>query len=253
MLLFALVGCGAGSKPAPSRPEASKSGGQILADSEAALGRVTSLHVESTGLQSGQSLGVTGDIEVPGRVHVDLTQGRGSVQFILIGTTAYFSANAAFLAAQGMSGAVAARLANRWIQPSSASAFGVAGLLAASESATIGRCTLGPHFGTTTVKGTSTLNGVPVIVLVDHGDVPGSTPRLLYLAATGPPLPLRIVQTGPQKLGGTPDATCGETKDDVSGESTNEIDNFSRYNAARPITAPPGALRLGALPGGNSV
>ena len=92
-----------------------------------------------------------------------------------------------------------------------------------------------------------------MIILRDAGNVPGSTPALLYLAASGPPLPLRDVQTGRRSPGGTPDPTCDETKADVSGGSGGEVVTLSEFNGAPPVTAPPGAVSLAELAGASSV
>lgn len=251
-LAVALAGCG-GSSPSSSIGEASKPASQILADAQAALGRVHSFSFEGHGSESGRPVAISVDVQLPGRLHATLSQGKGSVQFIVIGSALYLNANAAYWAAQGTPAAAVERLANRWLILPSASAPGLGSLLASADPATVGRCTLGPHLGTITVRGRAVVNGQPVIVLADSGNVPGGTPGLYYLAASGPPLPLRAVQTGPQTPGGKPDAACHETRDDVTNTTVGEVINIGQFNRAPAITAPPGAVTLPALAGGTSV
>ena len=90
------------------------------------------------------------------------------------------------------------------------------------------------------------------VVLVDKGNVPGTTPGKLYVATTGDPLPLRAIQTGPQAPGGTPDPRCHETKDDVNSTTRFSDLRLSNYDAKVQIEAPPGAVDLTQLSGGNS-
>lgn len=267
LLIVALTGCGSGSgassgngsrasatrASSQASGEAAKPASEILADSEAALDKVHSFHVAGHGTESGAPVTISADVQLPGRLSVTLVQGKGTAQIVVIGGDVYLNANAAYYLSQGGPAAAAPRLAGRWIVLPPGSAPSLGSLLAATEPSTAGLCTLGPHFGTITVRGHGTLDGQPVIILRDAGNVPGSTPALLYLAASGPPLPLRDVQTGAQKPGGTPDPTCDETKADVSGGSGGEVVTLSEFNGAPPVTAPPGAVSLAELAGASSV
>ena len=80
--------------------------------------------------------------------------------------------------------------------------------------------------------------------------MPGSSPGKLWVATTGAPLPLRTTQTGPPKPGGTPNKTCKETAEDVSGNTTAGSATFTQYNSAPAITAPPGAVDINTVGGG---
>jgi hypothetical protein len=62
-----------------------------------------------------------------------------------------------------------------------------------------------------------------------HGNLPGSAPGTLYVAASGTPLPLAATEPGPQKPGGAPDRFCGEAQASPSTASTSDL-TFSRYN-----------------------
>lgn len=65
-------------------------------------------------------------------------------------------------------------------------------------------------------KGTSTVNGIPVVALADSGSV-------LYVATTGRPRPVRMAPT--------------------SGDGTEHLD-FSEYDAPLNVTAPPDAFDI---------
>lgn len=253
-LSVALAGCGGGSAASTVQPvQPSQPPARILASVRAALGQVHSFHIDGRTIQSGQPATISGDIQVPGRLRVTLHQTQGVAQIIVIGADVYLNANAAYYAAQGSPATVAGRIANRWVKLPPGGTSGIGTLLAATEPSTIGHCVVATHLGTISVKGRGTVNGQAVIILADKGDAPGSTPGLLYVAASGPPLPLREVQTGRQAPGGTPDAVCHETQTDVSGATTANVVNLSEYNSARAVTAPAGAVDLATLAGSSTV
>jgi len=82
------------------------------------------------------------------------------------------------------------------------------------------------------------------VTITDEGDVPGSTPSKLYVAATHEPLLLRAVATGKQRPGGPRHSACSG-----SGELTEPGDelSFGRYNQPMGITAPAGAVEPSQL------
>jgi hypothetical protein len=245
----ALAGCGGGN--ASSRPpngEALKSPTQIVADTAAALDHVRSFHLAGTGtdLRGGRQT-VIGDFGIPGRLHLVLAQAGGSVEIILVGGSGYFKASRAFWIAQGTPPSAAALLADRWVKLA-ATAPGISEFVAWTNPATIGHCLVGKDLGTLSVAGHDTVAGQPVVVVADHGDLAGSTPERLYVTTTGPPLPLRVVQTGPQRSGGTPDRLCNETRRSPSTTQSGDL-RISRYNEPVSITAPSGALDLSAVTG----
>ena len=77
-------------------------------------------------------------------------------------------------------------------------------------------------------------------MIQDAGDIPGGTPRRIYVATHGDPLPLRLQQIGPKKPGGTPDATCRETAD-VDTTTHGEL-IMSHWNEGLKIEAPSDAV-----------
>jgi hypothetical protein len=100
------------------------------------------------------------------------------------------------------------------------------------------------HVGTLRRAGGTTVDGQPVVIVVDKGDVPGSTPKKIYIATTGAPLPLLVVETGLRVPGGVPDKDCGETSANLNGSSTRARLSINSFNQTVSITAPPGAVSL---------
>ena len=242
----ALTGCGGGGGIASTPPghqngEAQRTATQIIADAVAALSHVSSFHLQG----GGTGLVATGDLAIPGRMHLTMSQNGGTIEFISIGGVQYFNANRAFWTKQGAAPTAVTILAGRWVKRTQAGGLGSLSVFSAlTSAATVGHCLVEEHLGTVSVAGTGSVNGQPAVILDDHGDVPGSAPGQLYVATTGPPLPLRAVQTGPRMPGGTPDARCGETSVSTGGPSDVTI---SAYNAPVSIAAPAGALDLNAL------
>lgn len=244
-----VVGCGgSGGKAAPRR-EALKSPSQIIADAAAALGHVRSFHLDGTGedLRGGRIV-LSGDFGIPGRLHLTLAQGSGTIEIILVGGYGYLKANRAFWVAQGTQPKVVAFLADRWVKSPVASTPGMSEFATWTNPATIGHCLVEKHLGTLSVAGSDTFAGQPVVILADHGDLPGSTRGRLYVATTGPSLPLRVVETGTKRPGGTPDRLCNETHTSPSTTRGGDL-RLSSYNQPVSITAPAGALDLNALAG----
>lgn len=251
LLLSGLVtGCGGGSGAGNSvgtTNEADKSAQQILADAEASLSRVKSFHFGGTGHIKEGSGYLSGDVALPGRLRFAIRIGQEAVTLKVISGLAYLKANKPFMDKEA-GGAAADQLADRWVKMRSSDLGDLASIFALSEPATIGRCALGPHFGTITKVGTGSVDGQKVVVLEDAGDKPGSQPGRIYIATDGPPLPLRVTQTGAPKAGATPDARCRETKSDVNDTSANSDDlRFSNYDKPVSIEAPRNAVDLSQL------
>jgi hypothetical protein len=219
-LLVPLAGCGSGGGSTAS-DEASKTPAQILADAQRALGSVSSFHIAGTQTDKNGPSTITGDVSLPGKVHIALHQGAVDLEIIVIGADGYFKANLAFWQGQGSPAA--------------------AGLFA-------GHCFLCSRHGAITKVGTSSVAGAPVVVLADDGKAPGASPGQVFIASTGQPLPLRSTQTGPQQPGGVPDATCNEKH--VSSSTTAGDITYSAYNQPVSIVAPAGAI---SLPGGSGL
>jgi hypothetical protein len=248
----ALGGCGGGSdkKSSPSVKKsdvASKSPTQLLSDVEQALGRVKSFHVEGTGVdRKAGPQKLSGDFGVPGKLHLSLTGKTGAIEFTVIDKAAYMKADRKFWQSQGLPAKALDLLADKWVKVPQSAAGSIGEFTAWTDPATIGHCLVWKDIWTDTSGGSTTFDGKPVVVLVDKGDKPGSSPGKLYVAASGDSLPLRAMQTGASQPGGAPDARCGETK--TSQDSTVKSDlTLSRYNEPVTIAAPPNAVDLNAL------
>jgi hypothetical protein len=85
------------------------------------------------------------------------------------------------------------------------------------------------------------VNGQRAVVIIDKGDRPGSAPGKLYVAATGDPLPLRMLSTGRDRPGGHKDQECGDDTPTRAGEEV----IFSHYNEPLHLSAPPAAVAFG--------
>lgn len=238
-----LLGCGTGaSAPAPGRPGPTA---QLLARAEAALGRISTFHLHQTGLDShGRRMSVSGDFSVPDRMNLTYTEGRASVHLRLVGREAYMKANRPYWRSQGLASS-AGPLAGRWVRLPAASMPGLGVFEAYTRRSTIGRCLIGTNLGTVTIVGGATVDGTQAIMLSARGDTPGSAPGHFYIAATSG-LPLRAIQTGPARPGGTPDRTCGETQAPTASAGPSIVD-ISRYDRPVQIRPPAGAIGLGAL------
>lgn len=219
--------------------EASKSPQAILSDLQRDLGKVKSYHF--VGRVTGPS-GVTkvsGDV-APGSGSFGIVRGKVGVRMILLPKSTYMKANAAYWRASDKErGAMfAAKLAGRWIKVPESLRGPFKPLLSQLSPKHLAACVVAGA-GTLTNNGLTTLGGRKVIVLEGKDDEPGATPGLLYIAADGPVLPLRQVQTGPRRAGGKLDKRCEEQADDktTAGDVT-----YSQYNRVPAIKAPRGAI-----------
>ncbi|MEI8104637.1 MAG: hypothetical protein WCH31_02195 [Actinomycetes bacterium] len=208
-----VAGCGS-SKPA-SNGEAAKTPTQIIADALAAAGRATSVHLTGSGTSSARPL------------HLDLhlvmgKGGTGSVtlegltfDILRIGGKAYFQGGPGFWSHFGGKDA-AALLKDRWlVAPATSREF--ASFTPMTDARSLLPDILNDH-GTLKVIGTTTLNGVAAIEIRDT--TRGGT---LYIAATGEPYPIEIVQPPDGKL------------------------DFGGWNDTVDLTAPHDTVSLSAL------
>ena len=251
-LIASVAGCGgSGSSHKPNGEEA-KSAQQIVTDVSNSLGKVKSFHLTGSETDKDGVTTVTGDVGLPGRLQLSLRNGDATVELVIIGNDAYVKANRAFWNKTPGAASLGALLANKWVKAPSGSTPGLGQFSALTDPSTIGYCFVQSHHGSISKSGTDTVDGKKAVVLVDKGNAPGTTPGKLYVATTGDPLPLRAMQTGPQAPGGTPDARCHETKDDVNSTTRFSDLRLSNYDAKVQIEAPPGAVDLTQLSGGTS-
>ena len=163
------------------------------------------VHFSSVATQSGVTIHVDGDTGATSGAQ-SLTVKKGSlsehVNAMVVGSTGYVKANAAALHnVIGLSNALSRKYAGTWLSfPTSNSALGqlVGGLLNSQVSSELQMS--GPY----TTGTTTTVNGQRALAV--HGFVSTQTrnkvPVVLYVAATGTPLPIEEV-TNPGNSGGS--------------------------------------------------
>jgi hypothetical protein len=246
--LVAVVGCGGdGDSDGSAQSNGvngveSKPAEQIVRDSAAALKRVDSVRLEGTQTVDRIATKLKADLEPPASVRMAMDQRGASVTIIVVDGELYLKANAKYWK-QLHAGRGAEALANRWVKAPDSSG-GVRDVTKTLNVATLSRCLVLNH-GRLSVAGKATVAGRKAVVVVDEGDRPGGTPGKLYVAAEGPPLPLRVIVTGRQRPGGKPDPDCNDpsSRDQPGDEIT-----FSNYDKTPKITAPPGAFDLSNPP-----
>jgi hypothetical protein len=216
----------------------SKSAQAVLLEVQRDLAKVKSFHFTATQTEKGVVSHMAGDIFASGAAGIAVTEGKGSARLILLRKAAYMKANAVYWRANGAGKMVAAKIAGRWVEVPVSAGDDFQSLKDLMPKHLASCVTRG--LGTVSNNGVKTLGGRKVIVLESKGDRPGSTPGLLYVAAEGPALPLREVQTGPRRPGGKVDGRCSDPND----KSTKSEVTFSRFDRVPPLKAPKGALLL---------
>jgi pimeloyl-ACP methyl ester carboxylesterase len=245
----AVGGCGGGGRAA-SRSTSSGAGlaaepaARILAAAEAAIDQVHSFHLQASAAIPGTTVSESTYLLLPGEATLAEQNGADTLDLRAIAGRIYFRGNRAYYASTGVTGAELARLPGRWVSATPSQLPTADGLLALTHPAALGLCLLGQHLGTLSVGGTASVDGRRAVVLLDAGNLPGSAPGRIYVAATGPPLPLRLTRTGPARPGGTSDGVCDEPASQLVSSSDEFI---SDVNAPLTITAPAGAVSLSSV------
>jgi pimeloyl-ACP methyl ester carboxylesterase len=243
----AVSGCGGGGHTA-SRSSgaglAAEPAARILAAAEAAIDHVHSFHLQVTAAIPGTTVSESTYLLLPGEATLAEQNGSDMLDLRAVSGMIYFRGNRTYYASTGVRGAELATLPGRWVSATPSQVPTAGGLLALTQPATLGLCLLGQHLGTLSVGGTASVGGRRAVVLLDAGDRPGSAPGRIYVAATGPPLPLRITRTQPARPGGTSDAVCDEPASQLVS-SSNEF--ISAVNAPLTINAPTDAVSLSSV------
>lgn len=246
--LIALAGCGSsggsssagGASSAGGSGEASKSPDQILTDSASALRGAHSYVMQGQIHQFGHNERVR-VVASSGSLDVMLAGDAGRAEVILLPSGVYINADQAFWAAHGVSrGGI---LAGHWIQVPPSDAQSVAASLAQFQPSTAARCLVENH-GTLSTVGKLTVDGKPAVVVKDAGNVPGDSAGTLAVATSGPPYPLRVIDSGPHRAGGRIDICNDGRPDNSRGVLT-----FSQFGQAPAVTAPSHAIPLGQASG----
>lgn len=223
---------------------ADKSAEQILADVARELRGVKSYHVDATQTDDGGRLRLTGDVSASGASQMRFQQAGQRFEVRLVRDTTYLKADAGFWRSQGGSaqGDQIARLfGDKWVKATSDD-FGLRRAFDQLLPSTLAACLTRDH-GKITKKGEGEVGGTKTIVLHDDGKNPGGAPGDLHIAAEGRPLPLRIVQTGPETPGKSKDPRCGGD-DSTTKDSDVRLTDF---DAPVDVRAPKDAVDLGAL------
>lgn len=211
-------GTGTGSTGARSNGEAAKDPAQIVKDAQHATGAVTSVHIKGKGTSGGDAIQV--DI-VAGQGHGGgtISENGETFQTVLDGNTVYLEADAATWT-KASNASVSRLVAGKWIKTTTDNQdFGaLAGLLDISQFVS--------NFsqsGTLTKGSVTTIDGVSVVPVTDHGSDGG----ILYVAASGTPYIIALGATGADR---------------------GRID-FTQYGTAKFPPDPTGAIDLNALSG----
>jgi hypothetical protein len=186
-------------------------------------------------------------LAVPGRLRAHLEQGGGlALDFVVIRSKVYLRANARYWAKEGhLTAQQAAVFADRWLTMPASTLGTLDELRPFMSVRAFQRCVLqSDDDGTLRKLGTGRVGTTPVVVLEAKGDRPGTSPGRVYVAAQGPPLVVREVQTGRERSGGKPDRACG---DDGKPDTTRAGDLRIAYDDAIDVTAPANAIDLSAL------
>jgi hypothetical protein len=209
--LVCVAGCGSSSGN-PTNGESSKTGPQVAKDAASALSAVGAIHMAGT-------LGVDGK---PNKIDVQLQSDGGSgsislagaqVDFVSVGSILYVKASAAFYVSTSIKPAIAAKLANRWVELPPDTDFKPLTLAGLAKS--LNEPDVGAKVEDKVTTGT--LQGQAVVI------IRSSDGSKLYVAATGKPYPLKIVNDAKSK--------------DAAGTVT-----ISGFGEHKTIKAPAGAL-----------
>ncbi len=252
---LSLAACGDSSDDEPTARGASTAAGgiagkpaeEILAEAAKAMGKVRSYHVEGTQTDEDGPMKLKADVSADGRSRISFTLKSQRVELIVLDDESYMKADKGFWKTQGGGGGeqLGELLADKWVRTPGRDAGGLSEAVEQLLPSTLAYCfTKGT--GTITKKGTGEVGGKPVVILQDDGKTPGGSPGDLYVAQSGAPLPVRMVQTGRQTPG-KPDPRCG---DDDSTTTKSDI-RLSNYDEPVKITAPRDALDLDEIAQGG--
>ena len=239
-----VLAVGAAGPMAGAVDESSKPPRQILADARRDLAKVHSFHITGSMLDKDGRTRITADVAASARARITVRHGSTTAQLIALPKAEYVKANAAYWKAVGgiSDPALLKKLAGRWVKvPPTGN--GMTSVLRSLGPAHIASC-LGTDLGTLAKGGVHSVGRRRAVVIVDRGDKPGTAPGRLYVALSGPALPLRATQTGPRRPGKVT-ARCNDKNDTTKSSDL----RFSAYNKPMRIAAPPNAI---SPPTGNS-
>lgn len=255
--LIGLAGCGASGPPPPRStgspgsptpattsptPAARQDPQRTLSEARAALVGVRSYHLEGSQTDPDGTTTMAGDVTAAGNLRMTLRQDGASAQLVVIGGAVFLRAPIRFWRNSHLSERLATVIAGRWIK--APPDHGIARLSQEVKPRTLAHC-LRSGGDELADAGLQTYRGQRVRVITIAGRTPGSAPGSLSVAATGRPLPVRVLQTGPARPGGKPDPRCEDPSE--PDRSTRSDIRLSGFDEPLRVTAPPDALDLEAL------
>ena len=214
-----------------------------------ALERVDSYRMTGTESDKDGTTRVSSDVAGSGDLRIRLEHAGSVATLLVVDGTTYVRANRVFWrSTSGADPRVAPLLAGRWVLLPAPMAGDLAETIAQSRPKNLAYCARLPA-GTLTHRGSASVGGRPVVVIADKGDRPGDAPGEISIAATGPPLPLRIRQTGPTPAGGERDPRCTSANDTTTASDL----RLSRFGVPVHLTAPRAVIDPRNLrPGGTA-
>jgi hypothetical protein len=238
LIALSIAACGA-SNSGPTSPGQGGSSGlagkeakAILNDAASALKEVDSYHIEGDGEDKDGHVAFSTDIAGNGSMRIKTDSGGEVVEVVVVGQQTFLKGNEAFWTKED-AGPNAKRLADVWVDAPAGSEADLKKAFAALRPGQVAYC-LTQHVGTLSKGGTESVDGRQTVVLVDKGDTSAAEPGKLYVATDGPPLPLRVTQTGPRTPGGKLDPRC-----DAADTTTTAMDvKLSKFGEQFDIRAP---------------
>ena len=214
----------------------------------AALGEVRSFRMDGYQVDSDDGrLEFDLAVALPGRIRFVFREKRTRVEVIAIKDEAWMNGSREFWSENAPdTPGVAELLAGKWVRMPASSVRELQFFLNIADPKLTGRCIIGNRFGTLRRVRTARVGGREAVIVRDAGERPGTAPGDLYLATTGPPLPLHFRQTGREKAGGKRDPLCSSREADDSLTLDAEY-RFRDYNADIEIEPPKDVLDLERL------
>ena len=197
----------------PNSSESQKSADDIFNNAMQQLGSATSVHIvgTTTDPSASNSTSVFDFTQTTARLTVTLTS-TGQITIVVVAD-----------------GQAWQEIGGGWVpQTGDQLAQDLAALPPKSAS-----CALQAH-GVLTKGASSMINGTPSIEIKDDGLAPGDAPNSTFVATTGPPRVLRIIQNGTTSAGGDP--TCGAAT--TTDTTTFQQLDFDYSRSAPDITPP---------------
>jgi hypothetical protein len=212
-----------------------------VADAAAALSAAGGYALQGTLTQGSQAMQLSVAVASSSSADLAVTMNGGSTFEVIVTPAAgtYGRGSLQFWTSHIPNPRTAATLAGQWVALPAQQASAMTALLGPLAPKTIGQCLVQGH-GTLSLGGTTTVAGVPAIVVRDAGDRPGTQPSTLAVATTGPPYPLQMIGTGTERPGG-PNNICNGYGKGGAGDGTITL---SRFGQVGPIQPPRNPLQL---------